>query len=178
MKQGSFAVGAVLGGIGAAFLSLMVFSIYHIRDNEYGEHVAFAMSGIPVMSHISLSYLRTCPQDTVGLIDGDSVMGRLMVFYSDDDKVLANTLIGCGQPIELADIHGLRPLHSAILSENEAGVRFMISRGADLAAPIAGDGEHKGQTPLRFAKALRAQATDKSRLDQIIRHLEELGARD
>ena len=102
MKKGSFATGAVLGAIGAGLLSLLVFTIYHIRDNEYGEHVAFAMSGIPVMSQVSLSYLRTCPKEKTPLIEGDSVMGRLMVFYSEDDKVLANTLIGCGQPIEQA----------------------------------------------------------------------------
>lgn len=176
-KKSSFATGVVLGGLAAAFLSLLVFAAYHIRDNEYGEHVAFAMSDIPIMSHISLSYLRTCPADKAGLIEGDSIMGRLMVFYSEDDKLLANTLMGCGETIEQADMHGLRPLHSAILSENEAAVRYLISRGADAHAPITGDGEHKGQTPLQFAKVLREQASDKTKLDQIVRYLVEVGIR-
>lgn len=177
MKKGSFLVGVVGGALIALVISLVGYSIFHWRSNSYGEHIAFAMSDLPLLSQVSLSYLKDCPDDTLDLPEGESIMGRLMVFYGSENRELADTLIECGHSMEQPDTYGLRPLHSAVLSENEAAVRYLVAKGADFNAPISSAGdEYAGQTPLEFAKSLRIQAEDKTKLDGIVLYLGQVGS--
>jgi len=161
----------------AATLSLAALSLFHIKNNLYAEHVAYAMADIPVLSFVSLNYLKTCPEGETGLPEGESLVGRLMVFYAESDQALADTLLKCGHSLEESDAYGLRPLHSAVLSENIGAVRYLISKGVDHNATISPEGDqHAGQTVLEFAQDLRGQAEDKAKLDQIVRYLEEISA--
>ena len=178
MRKGSFFVGAIGGALLALLVSLVGFSIYHLRSNSYGEHIAFGMSGLPLMSELSLLYLRDCPDETLDLPEGESIVGRVMVFYGEENQALVDILIACGHSIEQPDAYGLRPLHAAVLSENEAAVRYLITKGADPEARVAEQGEeHVGQTVLEFAQALRAQAEDKAGLDGIIDFLTQTASR-
>ena len=177
MKKGSFLRGAVGGAVVAAILSLGALSVFHIKSNLYAEHVAYAMGGIPVLSFVSLNYLKTCPEGETCLPEGESLVGRLMVFYAESDQALADTLLKCGHSLEESDAYGLRPLHSAVLSENIEAVRYLISKGVDHKAVISPDGnKHAGQTALEFAQDLRGQAEDKTKLDRIVLYLEEVSA--
>ena len=170
-------MGAVGGAVVAAILSLAALSVFHIKDNLYAEHVAYAMGGIPVLSFVSLNYLKTCPEGETGLPEGESLVGRLMVFYTASDQALADTLLKCGHSLEKADAYGLSPLHSAVLSENIEAVLYLISKGVDHNATISPEGnKHAGQTVLEFAQDLSGQAADKAKLEQIIQYLEQASA--
>lgn len=172
MKKGSFWTGIAGGALVALVISLIGISIFHLRNNSYGEHIAYAMSDMPLLNQLSLYYLKQCPENTMDMAEGDSIMGRVMVFYGEENRELADALVKCGQSMEMSDAYGLRPLHAAVLGENEDAVRYLVAKGADFKAPIAPAGEeYAGQTPLQFAQALRQQVEDKTKLDRIIHFL-------